>query len=378
MRVLHLVSSPTMTGPADPAVALAKVERGLLGYDSRIAFDRARPGNMAGKCEAAGVPVAPGLVLSTKRALLSALADRSALRSAFGEFDVIHAHTSHDHALAVLARPRGAAARLIRTIHHPRAARRRGGQSFAHLRTDGFVVIAEAHRQMLLAAHPRIDPARVSMIPGSVDCARFHPGLDGRAIRRALDLGEEAFVVAMVARIKPGRRHEVLVHAFERFSRAHAEARLVFIGKGEGEPDLRRRVVNAGLERLVRFAGFRDTDLPEATKCADVTVLLSEGNDASCRAVLESLALGVPVIGGRHPAITEALEGSECGWIVDPDDVDEVTHALEVMASAPTDQRATWRERARARAESRYSEARLGAEIGTFYEATRARSPVRP
>src|SRR5213595_3075145 len=104
MKVLHLVASSTLTGPADPALALAKVERAILGWDSRIAFDRARPGNMAEKCEAAGVPVVDGMALSSKRKLFHAIADRSALKALADAHDVIHAHSSHDHALAVLAR----------------------------------------------------------------------------------------------------------------------------------------------------------------------------------------------------------------------------------------------------------------------------------
>jgi glycosyltransferase involved in cell wall biosynthesis len=365
MKVLHLVSSPTLTGPADPALTLAKAERQTLGIDARIAFDRARPGNMEEKAAAAGVPILEGMTLSTKDGLRAALRDRRVLRSFAAEYDIIHTHTSHDHALAVLARRK---ARIVRTIHHPRSASRRGAQGFAYARTDGFIAVVEAHRTSLLASYPKLDPARVVVIPGAVDTARFQPAIDDRAFRRAHDLDADAFVVAMVARIKPGRRHPVLVAAFVELVKRVPRARLVFIGKGEGEADLRTLIDRTGIVSQVRMVGFRDADLPEAMKSADVTVLLSEGNDAGCRAVLESLALGVPVIGGRHPAIVDALEDADCGFLVDPDDPQELARALERTATADPDRIAAWRRNARARAESRYGEDRLARDIGRFYE----------
>lgn len=370
MKVLHLVSSPTLTGPADPALTLAKAERRTLGIDARIAFDRARPGNMEAKAGLAGVPIVDGMTLSTKDGLRAALRDRKVLRSLATEYHVLHAHTSHDHALAVLARRD---ARIVRTIHHPRSALRRGAQGFAYARTDGFIAITEAHRTALLASYPRLDPGRVVVIPGAVDTLRFHPGVDGRAFRRAHDLDDDAFVVAMVARIKPGRRHHVLVAAFAEVSKRVPRARLLFIGKGEGEPELRDVIDRTGIVSRVRFVGFRDADLPEATKSADVTVLLSEGNDAGCRAVLESLALGVPVIGGRHAAVVDALEGADCGFVVDPDDPEDLARALERVATADADRIAAWRQNARARAEARYSEDRLARDVARFYDTVLGR-----
>jgi hypothetical protein len=48
VRILHLVSSSTMTGPADPALNLARAQRALLGHDARLACDRRRDGNILG------------------------------------------------------------------------------------------------------------------------------------------------------------------------------------------------------------------------------------------------------------------------------------------------------------------------------------------
>lgn len=354
MKILHLVSSPTLTGPADPALGLARAQRALLGLDARLACDHLRPGNLVDKAASAGVPVLDGLRMSTKGGLLDAVADLRALRRLADAHDVVHAHTSHDHALAVLARGR---AKLVRTIHHPRSLVRRGLQGWAYGRTDGFVLIAEAHRAWLCESYPRLERVPIAIARGAVDVERFRPGVDGGALRVEHGIPADAHVVGMVSRIKPGRRHEVVLDAFAR-ARAQSASKLhlVFVGKGEGEPALRAAIAARGLESVSHLYGFRELDLPEAYASMDVSVLLSEGNDAGCRAVLESLAAGVPVIGARWPAITEALEGTEAGRLVDPDDVEAVASAILELAAVVGPAREARSRSARARVEERFTE----------------------
>lgn len=375
MRVLHLVSSPTLTGPADPALGLARAQRALLGIDARIAFDRVRAGNMLEKSIASAVPVVDGFRLCTKSGLFSAFSDRKMLRRVARDFDVIHVHTSHDHAIAAAA---GARTSIVRSVHHARSAGRRGVQGLAYARTDGFIFVTEAHRARMVASYPSLDPTRMVVVPGAVDTDRFHPGVDGARLREQNRIPVAAFVIGMVARIKPGRRHDLLVEAFDRLRRLDLGDRLhlVLIGKGEGEGSVRKEISRRGLEGAAHLIGFRDLDLPEAIRMCDVTVLLAEGNDAGCRAALESLASGVPVIGARHPAIADALEGFGCGMLIPPDDVEALEAALaEVVRLDPRSYDA-WRRAARRRALEGFTERLRVDRVRDFYERLATMGPL--
>jgi glycosyltransferase involved in cell wall biosynthesis len=354
MKVLHLASFPTMTGPADPALGLARAQL-AYGWDVAIAIDCLRKGNMRAKVEAAGVRLVEGLELSTKSSPAAIVRDAARMRKLTAEFDVVHAHASHDHALAAFS-SRGRI--LVRSIHHPRGARRRGLQGVAYARTDGFIVPAQAHRRLLLENY---DVPHVIVVPGAVDERRFHPGVDGAGVRAERGIDPSAFVIGMIARIKPGRGQEALLDAFAPLA---DRAVLVFIGKGEGEPALDAAIEARGLGGAVRRYGFRDEDLPQAIASCDVTVLLEEGNDAGCRAVLESMASGVPVIGADHPAIAEALDG--VGTIVPAGDADALTAALEATV-ARDDLEAAGRA-ARARIEARHTDAIRAEVVAAFYE----------
>lgn len=371
MRVLHLVSIATMTGPADPALTIAAAQRRLLGWDVTIAHDQRRAGDMPVQTQAYAVPVDAALVLCAKGALFAALGDLRRLRAASTRYDVIHAHHGHDHTLAALARQAGGA-RLVRSLHHPRALAPRAGQRLSFARTDAFTVVAEAHRRRLLEAYPALAAKPIAVMPGAVELERFHPSRDGVAARRALGIADDAFVVGMVARFQAGRRQEHLLQAIEGVrQRVGVAPTVVLIGKGETQPAIEAEIARLGVGAQVRLAGFRGDDLPDYVRACDVTVLLREGSEAGCRAVLQSMACGVPVVGAELPAIVDAIgDDGRAGWLVPEADVDALAGAIAeawVMRGEPL--RAMARE-ARARMEASYSErARLDRLTPLYAEA---------
>jgi glycosyltransferase involved in cell wall biosynthesis len=109
------------------------------------------------------------------------------------------------------------------------------------------------------------------------------------------------------------------------------------IGKGEGEAEVKAQVALHNLGDRVHFYGFRDADLPLAIASLDVSILLAEGNDAGCRAVLESMSCAVPVIGADLAAVREALEGAGAGLLIPPEDRGPLIAAMRELAESPRD-----------------------------------------
>jgi glycosyltransferase involved in cell wall biosynthesis len=161
----------------------------------------------------------------------------------------------------------------------------------------------------------------------------------------------------MIARFQAGRRQVELIRAFAKVERTlNAGAFLALIGKGETQAEIEAAIAEEKIGDRVRLYGFRDADLPEAIASLDATVLLKEGSDAGCRAVLQSLACGVPVIGARVPAITEALEGSGAGWLIDPVDLEALEGALREAILRGPEQRSTMATAARSKVLAAYTE----------------------
>jgi glycosyltransferase involved in cell wall biosynthesis len=254
---------------------------------------------------------------------------------------------------------------VVRTVHSSRSLADRGLQGWAHRRTDGLVAVCESHAAILRDRFG-VAPERVAAVRGAVDSAFFTP--EGPDLRAELGIPAGAPVAGIVSRVKPDRRHAELVAAFEPVSRRLPEARLVIVGRGEGLEDLRGVVARSGLGARVIFAGYRrGEELAAAYRTFDVKVLLAEGNDGTCRALLEGMASGRPGVAWAFGAPAESIVHGETGLLAPPDDVAALGQAIGDVLSRP-DRGRSLGAAARARMASLYTEEARGRAVEAFLE----------
>jgi len=373
VRILELLSSAWWTGPAEPMASLARELR-ARGHVVEIAAETLRAGNLLERLRADGHAVREDLALSSKAGPLRYLRDVRRLAALAREgVDVLHANFSHDHVLALLALRGRGPARVVRTVHAGRALARGGVQVAAFRRTDGLVAVCEAHARALVERFG-VPEERVLATRGAVDAAAFAP--DGPDLRAELGIPAGAPVAGMVSRIKPGRRHEDLVDAFRAVADRIPEARLVLVGRGEGEEAIRVRVAHRGLQRSVIFAGYRTGEgLAAAYRTLDAKVLLAEGNDGTCRALLEGMAAGRPGVAYRFGAPAEAIVDGTTGLLVPEGDVAALADALVELLDAPARARSLGRA-ARERMQTAFTEEARGEAVAAFLERIRGLPPA--
>jgi glycosyltransferase involved in cell wall biosynthesis len=369
LRILHVVANRWWTGSADPAVDLARTlkERGHAVW-----FACVRGGVLDDHVRAAGVELIDGLSLERTARPWRLAGQVGGLRRLVRELaiDVVHAHQTHDHWVAELGR-RGTMARLVRTVHHRRAVR--GGPAARWLfgRTDEVIAVSEGIAERLRTAG--MPDSRVTVVAGAADVMRFQPSADGGPVRRELGLGD-APVIGCVARMVPSRRHEVLLRAVAQLRERRPDVRLVLVGRGEHRPALERLVRELRLEATVVFAGYRSADLPAVLAGMDCAVLLSEGSEESCRAVLEAMAVGRPVLAAPVGAVPELVVHQETGWLVEPA-LGPVAAGLEVALG----DRARLRqmgEAGRRRVETLFTPSRRAAHVEAVYARALAKEPL--
>jgi glycosyltransferase involved in cell wall biosynthesis len=314
LRILHLVANRWWTGSADPALDLA---RRLRERGHEVAFACIRGDALEAHARAAGLPLVDGVSLERTsrpwRLAAAVLAVARILRER--AIDIVHAHQTHDHWIAALARG-GGAPRLVRTIHHRRAVHAGPAGRWLLRRTDAVIAVSQAIAVQLAAAG--VPVGRTTVVPGAVDLDRFSPRADGRPVRAELGLGE-APVVGCVARMVPGRGHDILLHAAVRLRERFPALRVVLVGRGEHASRLEALAAALGLARTVLFAGYRGEDLPSVLAAMDCAVLLGAGSEESCRAVLEAMAVGRPVVAAPVGALPETVVDGETGWLVPPE-----------------------------------------------------------
>jgi glycosyltransferase involved in cell wall biosynthesis len=369
LTVLHLVANRWWTGSADPALRLiqglrARGHRALLGL---IPGDR-----FEAKAREAGIEPIAGLSLEVRFRPWALARDLRALRALVRRegVDVVHTHHSHDHWLGALVR--GPAA-LVRTFHQRRAVRTGGLSSALYRRTDAAIAVSGQIEERAR----RAGIERVHRVDGVIDVERFAGG-DGAAVRAELGITGGP-VLGMVSRLAPRRGHELLIRGFQRLLPSLPSARLVLVGKGEAREALEGLVRSLGLGEQVLFAGYRDGDLPAVLAALDVFVLMAAGSDESCRAALEAMAAGRPVLARRVGALPDAIEHRQTGWLIDAEEPAAVEAALRAVLRDPA-ALAAMGEAAQRQARARFAPARHAGRVEEIYRGAliaRARARER-
>jgi phosphatidylinositol alpha-1,6-mannosyltransferase len=175
--------------------------------------------------------------------------------------------------------------------------------------------------------------------------------------------------------LAPRRGHELLIRAFRLLLGEHPRARLLLVGKGEGRARLEALVAELGLTREVLFTGYRDGDLPGVLQALDAFALMGAGSDESCRAALEAMAAGRPVVGRRVGALPETVLHGVTGLLVDDDRPETVAAALRTLIAEPA-RAAAMGQAGRERAQALYSGAAHAARVEEIYERALTRRGV--
>ena len=199
---------------------------------------------------------------------------------------------------------------------------------------DAVVANSEFARQNLL----RIGVAekRIHKITPGVDFTRFRPMPPRTDLLKRYRL-EGKIVLLTVARLVPRKGHRAALQAFEKVSSEVPDAHYLIVGTGPEEGRLRRFVQDAGLNDRVTFAGFiPGTELPDIYNLCDILVMPNrqeEDGDVEGFGIvfLEANAVGKPVIGGRTGGAAEAIADGSTGYLVNPDDPDEIAARLRQL-----------------------------------------------
>ncbi|MEK7252213.1 MAG: glycosyltransferase family 4 protein [Actinomycetota bacterium] len=188
------------------------------------------------------------------------------------------------------------------------------------------IAVSDAQRQWYLDMSGE-DPGRVVTLrngvpdPGPTDLAVR------AAVRRELGIGPEAVVATMVAVMRPGKGHDVLLDALPLF---HDGIVVVLVGDGELAAEVRDRARR--FEGRVIVTGFRE-DVPRLLAGSDLLIHPSQA-DALPTAVVQAAAGGLPVVASKVGGIPEIVT-DESGILIPPGDRAGLALAVNRLAADP-------------------------------------------
>jgi glycosyltransferase involved in cell wall biosynthesis len=214
----------------------------------------------------------------------------------------------------------------------------------------------------------RIRPrCRVIAVPNGVDTQRFAPGppsADMTAIREGF-----ASVVAILGHVSDVKGYPTFLEAAALVTRTHPSCLFLCLGAESAQPGalatMKNHVTRLGIERHVRFLGFR-SDVHEILRAVDVVTMPSQ-DEGLPLALLEAMACGRPVVATPVGGIPEVLHDGSAGILVPRQDARALAEAVRSLVDDPV-RRADLGAQARARVEERYSVTRFCRGVEDVYE----------
>jgi len=173
---------------------------------------------------------------------------------------------------------------------------------------------------------------KILKISTGVNTELFKP-MDKSPCREELGFKASDKIVVYVGRVEPPKRLDIIIKAFEKLVSKDTTYKLAIVGDGVSMNGIKKMVEDLVLNENVYFMGVRKRiELPKIFCAADISVLISD-NEGSPLSVKESLACGVPVVANDVGDISEIVKSQHNGFIVNPNDLDEIVQKLAFAAS---------------------------------------------
>lgn len=153
---------------------------------------------------------------------------------------------------------------------------------------------------------------------------------DRTRARAEFGLSPDDFAIGIVARLSEQKAHQVLFEAVRIASRTHPELRLLVIGGGARENELRSLARTLGIVRQIEFTGVR-RDIRELLPGLDVSAL-SSVHEGAPLVVIESMAAEVPVLATACGCLPDMVEDGKEGLLVPVGDADAMAERLCTLA----------------------------------------------
>ena len=182
---------------------------------------------------------------------------------------------------------------------------------------SGVIAVSEFIKSSCVAKRS-IRPESVRVLANGIQLEAFLSIDEGRVknLRKHFNLTENCRVVGAVGRLSSEKGVKYLLEAFPVVLRSVPDSILVVAGTGPLQKELLEHAQKLGIGGKVFFIGFC-WDVPSFLSLCNVVAIpsLSEGSPF---VLLESMAMGRPIVATSIDAIKEVLKNGETGLLVPP------------------------------------------------------------
>ncbi len=252
--------------------------------------------------------------------------------------DILHSHLFFS---SLFASPVGwlSGVPVVVETPHVREQWRRGWKSHfvidrvvGHF-VDYYIAVSEANKRYLVE-QKGLPEKKIVVVHNGCDLNRFDPRRRAPAgLKESLGFGQHDPVLVVIARLEPQKGHRVLLDALAIVRGTFPAARLVCVGEGALETELKEYTRALKLGDAVYFVGYQN-DVTDWLALADVFVLPSFYEGLPLVAI-EALAAGRPVIATAVDGTPEVVVDGKTGLTVPPGDASRLAQGICRVLTEP-------------------------------------------
>ena len=171
------------------------------------------------------------------------------------------------------------------------------------------------------------------VIYNGVDTDYFDPAQfveSGQSFRQGVGIPADGRVISHIAGFRPEKGHGILIEAFERVLSACPDVYLCLAGDGVMRPSIESMVSAKGLNGRVMFLG-NVSDVRPMLAGSDISVIASTAVETFSIAMLESMAMRVPMVATNVGGTAEAVRNMKTGILVEVGDAGALAEGMLFM-----------------------------------------------
>jgi len=172
------------------------------------------------------------------------------------------------------------------------------------------------------------------IVRNGIDLNRFNiTEKEQKTIIEELELDKHYPRIICTANFHNIKDHPTLIRSFKKILQCYPKAALYLIGNGIREKKLKELVKNLLLTNSVYFLGYRK-NVEVLVSVSQLFVLATKGEGCP-NAMLEAMALGVPVIGNDVGGMSELIIDKQNGLLTPLGDIESLSKAMLEILSNP-------------------------------------------
>jgi glycosyltransferase involved in cell wall biosynthesis len=191
------------------------------------------------------------------------------------------------------------------------------------------LICCSSYVQAGVVKHFRVPVAETTVIYNGVDIGALSRRSD--AVART---DKTTFVLGMVARLEGHKDQPTLIRAAKLLKDAGRPVEVRLIGEGSRRAEYEQLIADLGLVDTVKLLGMR-RDIPELLAQLDAFVFSATPDEGLGVALVEAMAVGVPIVATDVGACREVLDDGELGILVPPSDPVALAEAVDRLRADP-------------------------------------------